>query len=66
MPHNQFNSQTRRKRERIIRQREEARYGHRQTLPFKYTADYLANAQNNVRVHWIGRSCIRLDCASLG
>lgn len=52
-PYDQFDSQMRRERERIIYQVQEERYGRRQTLPYDKTADLLANAENNVRARWV-------------
>ncbi|KAF2278990.1 uncharacterized protein EI97DRAFT_431207 [Westerdykella ornata] len=53
MPYAQFDSQTRRERERIVYQRGEERYGRRRTLPYDETADLLANSQNNIRARWV-------------
>ncbi|PVI01560.1 hypothetical protein DM02DRAFT_627599 [Periconia macrospinosa] len=52
-PFYQFQSQTRRERERIIYQVRNERYGRRQTLLNDVTADLHANAENNVRARWV-------------
>lgn len=49
----QFQSQARRESERIFHQLSGDLSGRRQTLPFDYSMDYQANAENNVRSRWI-------------
>lgn len=52
-PYEQFRSQVMRERDRLVRQSSQESWGRRQTLPYDFHLDFLANAENNVRNRWV-------------